>query len=65
MLMIENIGNLYCIGENKFHEMFLQYIYSWAWWNVSPTKIFGSTISGTYEGKEHTTYIVYNDSIEK
>ena len=28
-------GNLYCIGKNKFHEMFLQYVGSWAGQNFS------------------------------
>ena len=38
-------GDLYCIDENSFHELFLQCKGSWAWQKFYPAKFFMYTVS--------------------
>ena len=57
----------YHVNVNSAYAFFVRLIFIAA---INHEKIFimkisSFTVPGAYEGKEHTTYIVYNGNIEK
>ena len=69
-------GDLYCIGENLFHQIFQEYGGSWVRQNFCPAKIFSCTVVPKFEEIRETRlykgggglpvlYITFRNSIFK